>query len=153
MPKHRTARYRKIVDKVIETTAKRVVTPISVTDMCRAAGVSPRTLARAFHAVHGVPPFHYLCALRLAQARQVLLSGDEETVTEVAMRFGFRELGRFAALYRKRFGESPSVTLHRSSVNVYGLQGATPAHLPVYSFDSPPAERRAKKFTSCSEST
>jgi AraC family ethanolamine operon transcriptional activator len=38
-----------------------------------------------------------------------------ETVTAVAMRCGFRELGRFAAAYRATFGESPSETMGHSS--------------------------------------
>ena len=40
-------------------------------------------------------------------------AGDGVTVTAVAERWGFNHLGSFAVLYRKRWGESPSQTLHR----------------------------------------
>lgn len=35
----------------------------------------------------------------------------EVTVTEVALRYGIENPGRFAAEYRQRFGEYPSQTL------------------------------------------
>jgi len=35
----------------------------------------------------------------------------EQSVAELAMKWGFSHLGRFAVEYRKRFGESPSETL------------------------------------------
>jgi len=35
-------------------------------------------------------------------------------VAEVARRFGFAELGRFAGTYRATFGETPSTTLQRT---------------------------------------
>jgi len=53
-------------------------------------------------------------ALRLTQARRALLSAERGTVTQIAMRFGFLELGRFAVDYRSTFGERPSETLRRS---------------------------------------
>jgi AraC-like DNA-binding protein len=40
---------------------------------------------------------------------------DTATVSEIARRSGFRDLGRFAANYRGAFGELPSVTLQRGS--------------------------------------
>jgi AraC-like DNA-binding protein len=39
--------------------------------------------------------------------------GDGTTVTEVALRFGFAHTGRFAAAYRRRYGQAPSATLRR----------------------------------------
>jgi transcriptional regulator GlxA family with amidase domain len=96
---------------------KNLGTPTLITDFCRVAAVNQRTLLRAFRAIRSTTPRRYLHELRLSQVRQALLSMDVgvETVTQVAMRFGFRELGRFAVDYRTRFGESPSETLRRAS--------------------------------------
>jgi transcriptional regulator GlxA family with amidase domain len=93
---------------------------IRVADICRALGIGPRALARAFKAIHDTSPYRYLCGLRLIEARQVLLAkaSGRNTVTQIALRFGFSELGRFAALYRAKFGESPSATLRRSSPHI-----------------------------------
>jgi transcriptional regulator GlxA family with amidase domain len=66
--------------------------------------------------------------LRLSGARRALLSADCEltTVTEVAMCFGFVELGRFSVEYRRVFGESPSQTLCRASHIIFdAASGAT----------------------------
>jgi AraC-like DNA-binding protein len=49
---------------------------------------------------------------RLAAARLRLLQAEpEDTVTTIALRSGFTQLGRFAIAYRKRYGESPRETL------------------------------------------
>jgi AraC-like DNA-binding protein len=46
----------------------------------------------------------------LTEVRRALSSGRELSVTEVANRFGFRELARFAGQYREAFGENLSDT-------------------------------------------
>jgi AraC-like DNA-binding protein len=52
---------------------------------------------------------------RLAQARRQLTEpGARKDVTQVAVRLGFHHTGRFAALYRQAFGESPSQSLRRA---------------------------------------
>src|SRR5262245_53500549 len=106
--------YRTIVDQAVELMRRRTEVPIRMAAISRAVGVSERTLVRAFRAVHGTTPYRYLSRLRLLDARRVLSSRNGETVTEVATRFGFGELGRFSAAYRSAFGESPSATLRRS---------------------------------------
>jgi AraC-like DNA-binding protein len=88
-----------------------------ISALCRALGVSDRTLRKAFNKAYGEPPSRHLRLLRLSLARGALLStrGKAVTVTEVATGFGFAELGRFSVEYRKVFGESPSTTLFRGS--------------------------------------
>lgn len=60
-------------------------------------------------------PKRYLVLRRLHQVQRALRAAAPEaaTVTEVAMRYGFWQLGRFAVEYRARFGEPPSATLRR----------------------------------------
>ncbi|MCY1310697.1 Helix-turn-helix domain protein [compost metagenome] len=48
--------------------------------------------------------------LRLEAARERLLRAPGLSITEVALEFGFANLGRFASYYRERYGELPSRT-------------------------------------------
>ena len=88
--------------------------PMTVGDIAAAAGVSERTLQAAFQAEVSITPMGYLRDRRLDRARAELADAameDRTSVTEVAERWGFGHLGRFAAEYKARFGESPSQTL------------------------------------------
>jgi len=108
----RTRRYREIVDHVEQVARANVGKFVRVADLSRVAEVNQRTLSRAFREIRGIGGYRYLLYLRLSEVRRVL-SSEEGTVTQAAMRFGFRELGRFGVLYRKAFGESPSETKRR----------------------------------------
>ena len=91
--------------------------PITVANLSKMAGVSERTLRAAFHDVMGVSPKRYAITQRLEAAHQALQNADPRTttVTDVAMTFGFFELGRFAGRYRHTFGEVPSETLRHAT--------------------------------------
>jgi len=108
-------RYQQIVDRFEQIGRANIAKPASIAELCRNAAVTPRTLSRAFRAVCGTTPYRYLQELRLTEVRRALSSGsDAANVTEVAKRFGFRELGRFSARYREAFGERPSETKRRT---------------------------------------
>jgi AraC family ethanolamine operon transcriptional activator len=87
----------------------------SLAELCAIAGVGERTLEYAFHAELGMPPIRYLRMRRLNHVRRELREAERGTtrVTDVAMRWGFWQLGRFATEYRALFGERPSQTLAR----------------------------------------
>ena len=86
--------------------------PARLADVARAAGVGARALARGFERQLGVSPMRYLQQCRLERARADLLDA-RASVTETALRWGFGNLGDFAARYRERYGEKPSETLRR----------------------------------------
>jgi transcriptional regulator GlxA family with amidase domain len=84
-------------------------------DLARDVGVTSRTLLRTFQETFGVPPRQYLILRELHAVRRSLrtAAGADATVADVLARHGVWEFGRFAARYRRHFGESPSVTLSR----------------------------------------
>jgi transcriptional regulator GlxA family with amidase domain len=59
----------------------------------------------------------YLRRVRLRRAREALQAADRHstTVQAVATRLGVLRMSRFAAAYRKVFGETPSDTLDRQA--------------------------------------
>ncbi len=89
--------------------------PIAITDIVAAVGVGARTLSWGFRRYRGATPLAQLRAIRLEGARQDLRRSMPETdsVTDIALRWGFGHLGRFAKDYAERFGELPSETLRR----------------------------------------
>jgi AraC-like DNA-binding protein len=90
---------------------------LTLSAVAGAAGVSVRTLEAAFRSDLRTTPTAFIRSRRLERARADLLEADAaegDRVTDVATRWGISHLGRFAAEYRARFGESPSHTLRRS---------------------------------------
>ena len=91
--------------------------PGSVPEICQAIGVSAGTLRVCCHEQLGISPKQYLLARRMHLAGRDLRQAapGTATVTEVALRYGFWQFGRFAGAYQALFGERPSVTLGRAS--------------------------------------
>lgn len=89
-----------------------------VAEVAAAAGVSIRTLQEAFAVYLHTTPSTYLRRARLWRARTDLLGIEPRhrgAVTEVATRWGFTNLGRFAQAYHAEFGEHPSETVRKKS--------------------------------------
>jgi AraC-like DNA-binding protein len=101
-------RFRRMVDENPEH-------PLYIPEICKSIGVSSRTLQACCHQHLGMGPKHYLLLRRMHLARRALRQEAPETtsVTEIATRYGFWQLGRFAVEYHSLFGESPSGTLAR----------------------------------------
>jgi AraC-like DNA-binding protein len=99
------------VGRVIELIDAHPDQPLTLTDLTRVAGVGARALQAGFRETVGMAPLAYLRAVRLDRVRAELQqTAGDRSVTDVALRWGFAHLGRFAGQYRARFGESPSET-------------------------------------------
>jgi AraC-like DNA-binding protein len=87
--------------------------PWSVSQLAQQVAVSARSLHQEFRRLTGTTPMAYLRDVRLQCAHDELQAADPAvaTVTTVAHMWGFAHLGRFAASYRKQFGELPGETL------------------------------------------
>jgi transcriptional regulator GlxA family with amidase domain len=105
-------RIRRVV-AVIESEPDR---PFCTADLAAAAGLSARALQEAFGRHLGTTPLGYVREVRLRRAHKDLIhadAGSGATVAEVACRWGFGNLGRFARVYADRYGRHPSETLRR----------------------------------------
>ncbi len=103
-------------DRALEFIEGHLTQKIKVTAICQYAGTALRTLERIFARELGMPPQQYVKVRRLNAVRRCLVAADVDTtlrVDQVARRFGFTHLGRFAGDYRRQFGESPRETLSR----------------------------------------
>jgi len=91
--------------------------PWTVAELAAAVAVSARGLHEGFRRSLDATPMAYLRRLRLEKVREelVVASPGSTSVTEIAARWGFAHLGRFAAAYRREYGERPSDTMRAAS--------------------------------------
>ncbi|MFG1954262.1 AraC family transcriptional regulator [Micromonospora sp. NPDC048830] len=104
------------IRRAVETLEDEPELPWTAADVAKRVGVSIRSLQEGFVRHIGQPPMTYLRTVRLRRAHVDLQAADpaRHTVAQIAGRWGFVHLGRFAAAYRQRYGEAPSATLYRS---------------------------------------
>lgn len=103
----------RVVKRVIDAVEADPAEDFSCGDLARIAGVSTRSLQAGFSDHVGMSPMSYLRSVRLDRAHAELVTSDPAvtTVAEVACTWRFTHLGRFASLYRERYGRNPSATL------------------------------------------
>jgi len=105
---------KRLVEQACALMLAQADEPLSMLQVCRQVGASRRKLNYCFQDVLGTSPLKYLRALRLNGVRRDL-RGGACSVQQAAARWGFWQLGEFAAAYRRQFGELPSQTLRSRS--------------------------------------
>ena len=93
---------------------RNIVKAITVAELADEVCVSVRALQSGFRRFRGATPLETLRGLRLEAARADLQRADaSDTVTGIALQWGFTHLSRFSQNYKARFGELPLQTLRR----------------------------------------
>ncbi|WP_298909032.1 helix-turn-helix domain-containing protein [uncultured Aliiroseovarius sp.] len=109
-PAHDTAKSQdllpKQVERAIEHFAEHIESPIQISRVAEAVGVSTRSLERSFKEATGQSPLKYYRKMRMNQARQLVLYSNTP-VTEVAFMVGYATPGAFLRHYRESFGMTP----------------------------------------------
>jgi AraC family ethanolamine operon transcriptional activator len=102
---------RRVIDYLHSYAAEVPTMP----ELCAIAKLSERDLQRGFKEYLGVSPIRYLRLVRLNGVRRDLLftPAKDRRVVDIALNWGFIELGRFAGEYRQLFQELPSTTLNK----------------------------------------
>ncbi|AYG64479.1 AraC family transcriptional regulator [Rhizobium jaguaris] len=107
------------VKRAVDFMVSNVSMEITIGDLVRECGCSARSLNAGFLQFKGISPLQYLRQIRLDAVRKDLINAkNQSTISQTAQRWGFTHMGRFAALYRQAFGESPSETVRSSGMRL-----------------------------------
>lgn len=102
-----------LLRRALEYMETNATNDISLADIADAIHVTPRAVQYMFRRHLDTTPLQHLRRIRLHYAHLELSAADrmQDTVTEIAARWGFAHTGRFAVLYRQTYGQSPHQTL------------------------------------------
>jgi AraC-like DNA-binding protein len=101
-----------IIHRAEEFIRSRAGQPIALHEIADAAGCSVRNLQLGFRQFRDTTPAAAIRQARLEAARQVLAFGEgARSVIDIAFEFGYTNPGRFSALYKTAFGQSPAEAL------------------------------------------
>jgi AraC-like DNA-binding protein len=107
-----TEREDRRLRRVEEFLRSNLGTPLSLQQVAREAGLSRFHFLRLFKQAYGRTPFKHLTRLRMEEAKQRLVRGDE-SVTEIAYACGYEDAAHFAAAFRREIGVSPRMYRQR----------------------------------------
>lgn len=96
----------RLVARAVARMRERLEAPLPISVLARELGVSQKTLEARMKATLGAPPAAVYRRERLLLARR-LLRQSGLSVSEVALRCGYRDAAAFARAFREEFGHSP----------------------------------------------
>ena len=100
------AAHRRAVERVITTARERLCEPISLQDMSRVAYLSTFHFNRVFHQITGLPPAKFISAMRLDEAKRLLLN-TQLSITDICFEVGYNSLSTFTRRFTQRVGLGP----------------------------------------------
>ena len=100
------AAYRRAVERVITDARERLCEPISLQDMSRVAYLSTFHFNRVFHQITGLPPAKFISAMRLDEAKRLLLN-THLSITDICFEVGYNSLSTFTRRFTQRVGLGP----------------------------------------------
>lgn len=94
---------------------------ICVSDLSAVARLSPAHFSRSFKQAFGEPPHAYAIKRRLERACH-LMATTSESLSEIALSVGFADQAHLCRLFRRTFGQSPSIWRrgHKSRASITG---------------------------------
>jgi AraC-like DNA-binding protein len=103
-------RFRQVIGQMLEVD----LSGSSLGELAARLHCSERHFSRLFRAEFGVPLRARQIELRLQRAQQLLADSDAKVIN-VAYDSGYRHLGLFNAMFKKRFGLTPSEWRQRNT--------------------------------------
>jgi AraC family transcriptional regulator len=119
--------HSRAIERVIMVMREQLDEPLSLEDLARVAVISPYHFDRIFRQMIGIPPCQFLGALRMEEAKRLLLT-THLRVTDICFEVGYNSLGTFIT----RFNQLVGVTPRRLRLLAKEADGACVASLQHY---------------------
>lgn len=104
------------VERVRNYVLDNITADITINELANICQISRKSLYNLFEKEAGITPSAYIRRLKLESIHFELKNNERiKNVTQVALEYGFTNLGRFSAQYREQIGELPSQTLRHFS--------------------------------------
>lgn len=99
------------IRRAVEWIEHHVQQKITLSDIAKAAGTSPRTLQTLFQKQFGMSPIQYVVKLRLHHVHDDLSDVENDhTILDIANKWGFRHISDFERYYKEHYGHTPHET-------------------------------------------
>ena len=99
--------YLERVNRAIDHAVSRLQEPLRLSDLARAAMLSPFHFHRVFQVIVGESPAEFVKRLRLEKALGLMARSQPPTLTKIAFECGFSSSSDFSRCFKQRFGASP----------------------------------------------
>ena len=103
-------KHHRLFHDALDIIKDNICEELTVGTLCEELAASRRTLEYVFNENIKMSPAKYIRALRLNNIRREILSMENQTLGDIAAKWGIWHLGRFSKDYYQLFGELPSST-------------------------------------------
>ncbi|WP_165845537.1 helix-turn-helix domain-containing protein [Streptacidiphilus pinicola] len=111
---------RESIERAIEHIWERYSEPVSLDELSKSALLSRFHFARTFREITGVTPGRFLSAVRIHQAKRMLVD-TPRTITDISSAVGYQSLGSFTNYFTQSVGMPPSQFRHLAEGTAVGL--------------------------------
>jgi AraC family transcriptional regulator len=123
--------HREAVERAIAAMSDGLDEQYSLAALAGLAFFSPYHFHRVFRSVTGVPPRRFMSALRIEEAKRLLLTSDL-SVTDICFEVGYHSLGTFTSQFTRLVGVSPRrLREFAASEGIEGFPSAAEDDRPV----------------------
>lgn len=95
------------IQSIIEFISNNYYRNPTINEMAEIVDISPQYLCRLFTSKLKMRPFEYLTKLRLQKAKEILLSTQSMSISDIATSVGYNDLSYFCAIFKKHEGITP----------------------------------------------
>ena len=115
------------LQRVHDYVQQHLGSPITLSDMAMATGLSPMHFAAQFRVATGQRPHNYLLQCRIDHAK-VLLATSSRSLIDVALEAGFCTQAHFTTVFKRFSGTTPSLWRRENYQPLSARNDATPSH-------------------------